>query len=594
MKMVYALLFVLLTTANSYGQQALFKPVTEEEVRATGLITAQRLNALNTVRVYKSVQYIRVGDIKNSQKKGKLTLMVPNALEPVEAKAIRVEATDASHFKWFGETDSGQSVLLISQGDTVFGHIALPNRRYNIVGLGKKLSALAEIDPTALAVADCSLPESERTTQPKETPQRSAGRLGPQACINPIRILLLSTQAARVADPNIGQTARTAVDLFNSAVYGSQIGNLAVLEYAGYVPIEFGESPDIGADINKLATQRPDVEQLRVNARADLVFLLTNNNYTTARGRVQQTEASRGNAYALGMVGSAANDYTLAHEVGHLFGGGHENDNSVSSYAHGKRFDVHNWPSVRRYSTLMHTWPSGANYSRVTRFSNPNVTFEGVSTGDEATANVTRKINERMATVADFEPSPNMLSAYISGRTAINYGEVATWEAVYSCGSGPYSFQWAQSYDGFDYSPLGTGGETYTGTLQYSTTYLRVIVTSSDGQVAQNYITISVYGGGSGSRVAAQEPASGLEVIYPNPTDEQAQVQYSLGAACGVRFELINGLGQTVQTFAAGTQPAGHYTQTVSTTALKEGKYVLRLLAADVVQSKSLLILRKK
>ena len=182
-----------------------------------------------------------MGDLKSAQKKGQLEFTLPNELEPIRAKAVRVEAKDASNFKWFGETESGESILLISQGDTVFGHIASSKKRYNLIGLGKKLSALAEVDPMAFPTADCATPEPTRKVKGSTKPAGVSGRMGPQQCINPIRILILSTQAARAADPNIQQTAWTAVEQFNSAVFSSRIDSRAASQYAGYVPIDFEE-----------------------------------------------------------------------------------------------------------------------------------------------------------------------------------------------------------------------------------------------------------------------------------------------------------------------------------------------------------------
>ena len=288
---------------------------------------------MDGLKGYKKLNYVRVGDLKSAQKKGQLEFTLPNQLEPIRAKAVRVEAKDASNFKWFGETELGESILLISQGDTVFGHIASSTKRYNLIGLGKKLSALAEIDPAAFPGADCATPKPIREVKGSTKSAGASGRMGPQQCINPIRILFLSTQAARTADPNIGQTIWTALYQFNGAVSSSRIDSRAALQHAGYIPIDLVETPNIETDVNTLATDRPDVEQLRVNLQADIVLLLTNNNYVGARGIVRQIEANRAGANAISKVGSAANDYTLAHEVGHLFGGIHENSTEVVRFS---------------------------------------------------------------------------------------------------------------------------------------------------------------------------------------------------------------------------------------------------------------------
>jgi hypothetical protein len=224
---------------------------------------------------------------------------------------------------------------------------------------------------------------------------------------------------------------------------------------------------------------------------ADIVVLLGYNDYN-ARGAVLDVDSSPENAYAICQVGSSADKYTFAHEIGHIFGGGHEDDfTNVVSYAHGKQFDVNNWPFVYRYSTLMHTWPNNANYLRILNFSNPSVSVDGVSTGD-ANADVARRIRERAGAVSSFRAGPEVLTASVDGPSLVRPSQLNSWETVYGCGQGPYSFEWTSSNDGFNYGGVISNSEIFSTNIYDNPTYLRVKVTSSDGQQAFGFKTVYI------------------------------------------------------------------------------------------------------
>ena len=61
-----------------------------------------------------------------------------------------------------------------------------------------------------------------------------------------------------------------------------------------------------------------------------------------------------------------------------------------------------------------------------------------------------------------------------------------------------------------------------------------------------------------------------------------------------VSFEVVNQVGQTLRVYKAGVQQPGQHTYPIDTSDLMEGKYTIKMAAADVVQSKHLLILRSK
>ena len=91
----------------------------------------------------------------------------------------------------------------------------------------------------------------------------------------------------------------------------------------------------------------------------------------------------------------------FAHEVGHLFGAGHESHAGSRSYAH-----AHRWGVPMRY-TIMATL--GATL--VDRFSNPLVDVYGAPTGVAGRADNARVLNEHREIVERWAPSPSTLAS---------------------------------------------------------------------------------------------------------------------------------------------------------------------------------------
>jgi peptidyl-Asp metalloendopeptidase len=587
MKTVILFLLLVLNAGLSFGQSALFSPV-EERVVPLGAAQRQVVDKAKLSPYYKNVQLVQTGKLADVQKNGRLSLVIPGQLEAIDVTASRVEAKSSDEFTWYGKTNDGGSVVLIGEKGKLYGHISIYKTAYRLEALGGDLSLMAEIDKSSVEGNQCPSPAT--ITNPAGS--RKGARL--EACADQIRVLVLSTQRARQDDSNISQTINTAINQFNSALVNSQITDAARLTLAGYVPIEFTETGDISRDVNTLAGHI-DVQQFRNDFIADIVVLLTNRSYRSVTGAVKAIDASQSDAYAICVVGAAANEYVFAHEVGHLFGGGHEDDfRNPQPYAHGKRFDVNRWPFVYRYSTLMHT--DGTDYLRILNFSNPNVAYQGATTGDATVANVARRIAERASTVASFRTSPTVLTARIAGPYVVGTGESGSWEAVYSCAPGPYSFEWATSTDGFNYSFSSSSEILTTGQL-YQTTYLRLIVTSGDGQRTTVFFTVAIDDGGSRARLAAPsvsiESMEGLTNIYPNPAAHSAHVDFTLGEPCSVRLELLDNNGRLLRVLADGSRQLGSHTVTVDLVGLPTGSYICKLSAGGATQSQRLVVIPK-
>jgi aminopeptidase N len=96
---------------------------------------------------------------------------------------------------------------------------------------------------------------------------------------------------------------------------------------------------------------------------------------------------------------------------------------------------------------------------------------------------------------------------------------------------------------------------------------------------------------GAGSLITSiNEPGSGRLLIYPNPTAETVQIDFSTFSAGPVTLSLTNVIGQRVQSKNETDLPAGNFTRSMSLKGLPVGRYTLTLESADGPISRVVLV----
>jgi hypothetical protein len=83
-----------------------------------------------------------------------------------------------------------------------------------------------------------------------------------------------------------------------------------------------------------------------------------------------------------------------------------------------------------------------------------------------------------------------------------------------------------------------------------------------------------------------------LHQNYPNPFNPSTEIGFALPHACDVRLEVFNVLGQRVVTLVDGYLPAGEHSVTWDASRHASGVYLYRLSAGDVVETKSMILLK--
>lgn len=169
----------------------------------------------------------------------------------------------------------------------------------------------------------------------------------------------------------------------------------------GYV-----ESGDFGTELSRLRSKTDghmdQVHGLRDQYGADLVALIIDNNQYCGIAYLMTTLSPgfESNAFSVTWYQCATGNYSFGHELGHNMGCAHDRQNAsggVFPYSFGYRFFGQ---GGGQYRTIMAYAPG----TRIQRFSNPDVLFDGTPTGRPVgaadSAHNALSINNAASTVA--------------------------------------------------------------------------------------------------------------------------------------------------------------------------------------------------
>lgn len=174
---------------------------------------------------------------------------------------------------------------------------------------------------------------------------------------------------------------------------------------------KFKETADETADLQRISKDKP-IRKLRNRYGADLVFVITDSKYAGIAWQLNRTSKRSGKAksQAFALVDCASGKdpkyHTFAHELGHLFGAGHSEQQKedpgggYSKYSHGWQWtDL----SKNKYCTIM---TSPDEHSRLPYYSNPDVRHDGMYTGTSK-ANNAKTIAKLMTYVSTYRETKN-------------------------------------------------------------------------------------------------------------------------------------------------------------------------------------------
>lgn len=222
------------------------------------------------------------------------------------------------------------------------------------------------------------------------------------------RLLVAYTPAGQALAGDIVGQVRLAVAETNTAYANSQVD--IQVDLVGLFLTNYTETGGTGeTDLARLRTPNDghmdEVIGYRDRTSADVVILVTGDSYAywgLASGIAVPEAAAY--AWVVGLPGLVLTGYyTLAHEVGHMYGGRHPDDNGTTpaAYGHGH--------CATTFRTIMSGYGHCAgDPTRIQYFSDPLGSFgtPPVPRGTAARADMRRLLNERAGIVAGFRNIP--------------------------------------------------------------------------------------------------------------------------------------------------------------------------------------------
>jgi len=228
-----------------------------------------------------------------------------------------------------------------------------------------------------------------------------------------------------VAYTSLARVNAGSVDAMNTAVRGwvNQTNDVyrdsdtAVrIRLVGTDEVDYDESGSYSNHISRLASTNDgimdDVHTWRADTGADIVVLMVTDASSCGIGYLIKDDATGYPQYAFAVVRDYCADvqYSFAHELGHVMGCCHDEDHagscaggdSLYPYAFGKRFtgDSGDWRTVMAYSDGSGDPLPWTYYTRIGRFSNPDLEYDGESTGSVTCDNAATHDTMRTVTAA--------------------------------------------------------------------------------------------------------------------------------------------------------------------------------------------------
>ena len=357
-----------------------------------------------------------------------LSIVLPGTGDFLSFDDLVVEDLASGYAVYSRDRQSTTSITLVVMGEDVVGTLHHDGAAYGVRPLGDGLTAVYLYDGAQLRVPpedveDFVIPEIEQKAEQKDS--ALSPRNEPRAAQDPgDEIDVLVVYSPNVARSTVNVDARIALLLLNThLIYGNSgiTPRLRVVHSyeTSYVPLGEGSYLDRGQDLRRL--QAPgdgyldEALERRDQYGADVVVLLHREARNFCGGGIafslpNAPVNARWATWAFAVAGvgvevcSELDARTFAHEVGHVQGAYHnpeEYDAPQQPYTYGHGFcnAATRWRTVMAYNTR------GRCPGTIPHFSNPDVPYEGTTTGNLELHNVARLINETAFTVANFRQS---------------------------------------------------------------------------------------------------------------------------------------------------------------------------------------------
>ncbi len=310
--------------------------------------------------------------------------------------------------------DSPMSYIIInSTGDRSFIEIEVPEEQQHFIiqaGIGQDYL----IDRSDIVLD--GLEDKPVLTPPEDTgaPVAPAGVVNDDTTVD---VMVVYTSAARVwADSySTGINNVIAQSMASGQLVNDNSNTDLTFRLVHSFETDYTESGNSNTDLIRITNiadgYMDNVHTFRDQYGADLVVLLAKVNDAGGVGWLLNNEAGLPDyAFSLTRVQQAQWTYTVVHELGHNMGAHHSKLQNFQpgpglySYSAGWRWvgaDSGKYCSVMTYQSGVY-FPDGQTHSRVAYWSNPDVTYQSVATGDALDGDNAHNVRNTKSVVSQY------------------------------------------------------------------------------------------------------------------------------------------------------------------------------------------------
>lgn len=530
LQIALAILFAfVLCTASALAQSTAFTFVSPY----TGLDADQSkvLNYVTSQPRLGDVQHVAWASESLFDNNGKITVTLPgeNGGQPISFEVLGSHFANETDYAVFGRSSLGEiAVYVTSQGKG--GSITLLNSTYVLYPMGGTKGALIKTNPSQGEGGTCA------------TDQAPPEELGycEESCGNDVLdvLAMITPDAQQWLNDNYGifglwflfvETNNINGALINSNISGKRV-RVNIIPYAP----EFAWTGSIGGDLNNFRNSIV-AQQLAQQNGADIRVIINNQNYGGIAGAIpsDQLDPATTNKVAIARVTFIGPiRYTFAHELAHHFGCWHSSP-LMSGCRNGKNL-------LNSKNTIM---ANAGNNTRIQHFSNPDVFFNGESTGELTIRDNAAQIRGALCEVAnnnspvwfsvdyEHEPLPNIHpNCPFAASASVTPGMQEIWGNLWNC-AGPYTYQWAWSTNNVTYTNIGTNSPNLNlpSPPACPVFYLRLTISTPIGcSVSSTKMFVCTSGlciRSSNQQNEVQEITIGQNQIVPNPANDRIAVK---------------------------------------------------------------------
>jgi Secretion system C-terminal sorting domain/Metallo-peptidase family M12B Reprolysin-like len=575
----------------------------------------RKLLKLANQKLTKDVRIIKIGKLKNIQNKGQISLKLPGINSVIKAEAVLVQYNNDNNFAWSANlTNKTGVVMIISKDEGIGGYIQCEGRSFMILPINKEKSILIEqVVETIKDGSDVCNDKDTKSLQTRALSVDYCSQTDGTNCPAIIDVLVLITPDAQTYFATMDYWSAAFYPFFlefftNTALMNSGITNKQIRIQTAFYNFSFSNNAQ--DDLNSMVANS-GVINLRNQYKADLVVALKANQYYNSYGIAKTTASSPyDNAFSIVSATHAFGPrWTFAHELAHLLGcdhnlasnGGNANGGSCQ---HGFRFVDNTGTEQRTIMALLLEPDQNQGKVRLLQYSNPNITLNGVPTGN-TDANNTKVIRNSGCSIANYFPDATQMNVLINGPDDLCEYETITLTAYvtppapsFSSGQPPYQYDWYASSDGISEDTyIGNGASIDVGNFGYPYFWVILKVTSNDGTVVNKSKKIytnpvrCLYYRNPISEIsnAVKTSITGM-VIAPNPTKGQFSISFDLVKDEGISIDVKDIDGKSLKSIYKGNLTKGTHRTEADLSNLPAGVYIISLQSESLKEVKKLIL----